>query len=132
MIVVDASVLADALVDDGDVGKRARATLSEDTHWVAPAPLLVEVLSVVRGKVLGGKLGIERADEAVTAMIELAVELVDPATLVTRIWELRDNVTAYDAAYLAVAEAVDAPLVTGDARLARATGARCEVRLVGC
>ena len=130
MIVVDASVLADALVDDGDVGKRARATLSEDTHWVAPAHLLVEVLSVVRGKVLGGKLGMERADEAVTAMIELAVEQVDPATLVTRMWELRDNGTAYDAAYLAVAEAV--PLVTGDARLASATGAQCEVRLVGC
>lgn len=131
MIVVDASVLADALVDDGDVGKHARAMLSEDTHWAAPAHLLVEVLSVVRGKVLGGKLGIGRAGEAVAAMTELAIEHVDPATVIARMWELRDNVTAYDAAYLAVAEALGVPLVTGDARIVRATGARCEVRLVG-
>ncbi len=130
MIVVDASVLADALIDDGDVGQHARAVLSEDTHWVAPAHVLVEVLSVVRGKVLGGKLGIERGNEAVSAMAELAIEVVDPATVVERMWELRNNVTAYDAAYLAVAEAIDAPLVTGDARLARITGVKCTVRLV--
>lgn len=130
MIVVDASVLADALVDDGEVGQQARAVLAQDTHWVAPAQLLVEVLSVVRGKVLGGKLGIERADDAVTAMTELVVETVDPATLIRQMWELRDNVTVYDAAYLAVAEATDAPLITGDARLARATGVKCEVRLI--
>lgn len=130
MIVVDASVLADALVDDGDVGQHARAVLSEDTHWVAPAHVLVEVLSVVRGKVLGGKVGVERGDDAVSAMTELAIEVVDPATVVERMWELRDNVTAYDAAYLAVAEALDAPLVTGDARLARVPGAKCTVQLV--
>ncbi len=130
MIVVDASVLADALVDDGDVGQHARAALSEDTHWVAPAHLLLEVLSVVRGKVLGGKLGTKRGDEAVAAMTALAIEVVDPATIVERIWELRNNVTTYDAAYLAVAEAIDAPLITGDVRLACATGVRCEVRLV--
>lgn len=130
MIVVDASVLADALVDDGEVGQQARAVLAQDTHWVAPAHLLVEVLSVVRGKVLGGKLGIERADDAVMAMTELVIETVDPATLIRRMWELRNNVTVYDAAYLAVAEATDAPLITGDARLARATGAKCEVRLI--
>ncbi|MGH3793608.1 MAG: type II toxin-antitoxin system VapC family toxin [Pseudonocardiaceae bacterium] len=130
MIVVDASVLADALLDDGAVGQHARAVLSEDTHWVAPAHVLVEVLSVVRGRVLGGKLGIERGDEAVSAMTELAIEVIDPATVVERMWELRDNVTAYDAAYLAVAEVIDAPLVTGDARLARVTGVKCAVRLV--
>ncbi|MGH3905228.1 MAG: type II toxin-antitoxin system VapC family toxin [Pseudonocardiaceae bacterium] len=130
MIVVDASVLADALIDDGDVGRQARAVLSEDTHWVALAHVFVEVLSVVRGKVLGGKLGIERGDEAVSAMTELAIEVVDPATVVERIWELRDNVTAYDAAYLVVAEAIDAPLVTGDARLTRIPGAKCTVQLV--
>lgn len=131
MIVVDASALADALIDDGDLGQQARAVLSQDTHWVAPAHLFVEVLSVVRGKVLGGKLGIDRAGEAVTAMTELAIEQVDSATLIARIWELRGNVTAYDAAYLAVAEAFDVPLVTGDARLARATGVRCKVQLIG-
>ncbi|MGH3974763.1 MAG: type II toxin-antitoxin system VapC family toxin [Pseudonocardiaceae bacterium] len=70
------------------------------------------------------------SDEAGAAMTELAIEVVDPVTIVERIWELRDNVTSDDAAYLAVAEAIDAPLLTGDARLARATGVTCEVRPV--
>jgi predicted nucleic acid-binding protein len=130
VIVVDASVLADALIDDGPMGTAARTALTSDPHWVAPAHLLVEVVSVIRGKTLGGKLGLGRANEAVDALSTLVVEEVQLSGLVDRIWQLRSNLTAYDAAYVAAAEAFGCPLVTGDGRLAKASGVRCEVRVV--
>lgn len=130
MIVVDASVLADALVDDGPAGDAARAVLASDPHWAAPAHLLVEVMSVIRGKTLGGKLGLVRAQEAVAALSTLVVDYVDAAQLIDRMWQLRGNITAYDAAYVAAAELLGCPLVTGDVRLAKSNGVRCEVALV--
>jgi predicted nucleic acid-binding protein len=131
VIVVDASALADALVDDGPGGETARAALGEDVHWAAPAHLLVEVVSVVRDRLLGGKVSLDRGTEVIGALTDLAIEWVDPATLVRRMWELRANISAYDAAYVAAAEVLGCPLVTGDARLARATGPRCEIRPLG-
>ncbi len=130
MIAVDASVLADALIDDGPVGVAARAALTADPHWAAPSHLLVEVVSVVRGRALGGKLGPVRAQEAVDALPTLAIDQVDIATLVDRMWQLRGSLTAYDAAYVAAAEALGCPLVTADGRLAKASDVRCEIRLV--
>jgi predicted nucleic acid-binding protein len=130
VIVVDASVLADALLDDGPMGTAARTALTSDPHWAAPAHLLVEVLSVIRGKNLGGKLGLARANEAVNALSALVVDQVETSELVDRIWQLRGNLTAYDAAYIAAAEVLDCPLVTGDGRLAKVSGVRCQVRVV--
>jgi predicted nucleic acid-binding protein len=130
VIVVDASVLADALVDDGPVGGAARAALTGDPHWAAPGHLLVEVMSVIRGKALGGKLSPSRAQEAVETLPSLAIDEVDTARLIDRMWQLRGNVTAYDAAYVAAAEMLACPLVTGDARLAKVSGVRCEIRLI--
>jgi predicted nucleic acid-binding protein len=130
VIVVDASVLADALVDDGTMGDAARAVLASDPHWAAPAHLLIEVLSVIRGKTLGGKLGLDRAQEAVAALPTLVVDYVEAAELTGRMWDLRGNVTAYDAAYVAAAEYLGCRLVTGDGRLAKSTGLRCEVTLI--
>jgi predicted nucleic acid-binding protein len=130
MIVVDASVLADALLDDGPMGAAARTALTSDPHWAAPAHLLVEVVSVIRGKTLGGKLEPTRANEAVAALSELVVDQVDISQLVDRIWQPRGNLTAYDAAYVAAAEALECPLVTGDGRLAKASGPHCEIRVI--
>jgi predicted nucleic acid-binding protein len=130
VIVVDASVLADALIDDGPQGESARAELTSDSQWAAPAHLLVEVVSVIRGKVLGGKLGLVRAAEAIGALSQLVVIEVGAGQLVDRMWELRGNLTAYDAAYVAAAEMLGCPLITGDARLVKANGVRCVVRLV--
>jgi predicted nucleic acid-binding protein len=130
VIVVDASVLADALVDDGPVGDAARAELTGDPHWVAPGHLLVEVMSVIRGKVLGGKLGLARAQEAIDTLPSLVIDEVGVPMLLDRMWQLRGNVTAYDAAYVAAAELMACPLVTGDGRLAKASGVRCEIRLL--
>ncbi len=130
MIVVDASVLADALIDDGPVGDSARAALAGDPHWAAPAHLLVEVVSVIRGRALGGKLGSVRAQEAVDTLPTLVIDQIDVAGLVRRMWQLRGATTAYDAAYIAAAEALGCPLVTADGRLAEANGMRCEIRLI--
>ncbi|MGE5830455.1 MAG: type II toxin-antitoxin system VapC family toxin [Micromonosporaceae bacterium] len=130
MIVVDASALADALVDDGPVGQAARAALAIDSHWAAPAHLLIEVVSVIRGKVLGRKLGLVRAEEAVSALPTLVIDQIEAAELVGPVWQLRSNISAYDAAYVAAAELLTCPLVTGDARLLKATGVRCEIRLI--
>lgn len=130
MIVVDASVLADALIDDGSAGDLARSALSEDLHWAAPAHLIVETISVIRGRLLGGRLQAQRADEAIAALVELEMDQIDVVPLTLRVWELRNNLTAYDAAYLAVAEELGCTLLTSDGRLARSDGARCPVQLL--
>lgn len=128
MIVVDACVVSNALVDDGPVGASARSTLTADPHWAAPAHLLVEVVSVIRGRTIAGKLRPARAREAIDALPALVIDQVHTIDLVERMWQLRDNLTAYDAAYVAAAELLRCPLLTGDARLAKAPGLRCEVR----
>jgi predicted nucleic acid-binding protein len=129
LIVVDASVLVDAFTDDGPAGERSRAELARDEHWLAPEHFYVEVLSALRGLHLGGKLGARRAGDALDAVAASNVELVHAKPLLHRMWELRDNLSGYDAAYVATAESLRCPLLTADARLARASGLPCEVRL---
>lgn len=129
MIVVDASVLANAFTDDGPVGTRSRTELARDAHWAAPEHLVVEMFSAVRGRWLGQKISEKRAKDALSAMVTTTIELVAAAPLLTRMWDLRRNVSGYDAAYLAAAETFGCALVTADARLARVPGLRCEVRL---
>lgn len=128
MIVVDASVLAHALTDDGDLGRAARDHLASDVHWAAPEHLVVEVFSALRGRWLGGRVSDQRTEAALAALQEAAVDLVTVAPHLPRMWQLRD-LSGYDAAYAALAEHLGCPLVTADARLARAPGLRCEVRL---
>jgi predicted nucleic acid-binding protein len=130
VIVVDASVLTDALVDDGPQGDSARGELAADPQWAAPGQLIVEVVSAIRGKVLGGTLRSARAGEAIAALPQLVVVQVGAAELVDRMWQLRHNLSAYDAAYVAAAEALGCSLVTGDARLAKAAGVRCRVTVI--
>ncbi len=106
MIVVDASVLTNALTDDGPVGSRSREDLGDDPRWSAPEHLLVEVFSAVRGRCAGGKLSERRAREALGAVASANVELVSTRPLLARMWELRSHVTGYDAACVALAETV--------------------------
>lgn len=129
MIVVDASVLVDALTNDDAPGRAARVELARDGRWAAPEHVRVETFSGIRGRVLGSKITVRRGTEAVEALATLTIELVAFSTLHRRMWELRDNVSGYDAAYVAAAEAKSCPLVTADGALARATGPRCEIRL---
>ncbi|MFD7295877.1 type II toxin-antitoxin system VapC family toxin [Streptomyces sp. NPDC059897] len=130
MIVVDASVLTEALTGDGTVGKAARARLMRDNHWAAPEHLVVETFHAVRGRRLGSKITQERADAAIAALARMSIETVDVQRLLPRMWELRANVSGYDAAYIAAAETFACPLVTGDARLSRCKAARCEVEVI--
>jgi len=129
LIVVDASVLANAFTDDGPVGDTGRAELARDVHWAGPEHVIVETFSALRGRHLGGKISKQRARDALEALSSAAIELVSTKPLLPRMWQLRDNVSGYDAAYVAAAEAHGCLLVTADVRLARTGGLRCEVRL---
>jgi len=130
MIVVDASVLVDALIDDNPAGQAARAVLGSDPHWAAPGHMLIEVVAVIRAKTLGGKVSPARAQEAIAVLPSLVLDQVDAVQLIDRMWQMRANVTAYDAAYVAAAELLACPLVTGDARLTKATGPTCDFTLI--
>lgn len=130
MIVVDASVLAPALADDDDDGDRARSRLHGE-RLVAPELVDLEVLSVVRRAMRAGRLPERRARQALDDLIALPLRRASHLPLVGRIWELRDTLTPYDAAYVALAEAIGAVLLTADGKLAKAPALRCDVDLLG-
>jgi predicted nucleic acid-binding protein len=129
VLVVDASALASALVGDDAPGQRARAELADEPLY-APELIDIEVASAWRRHMLAGQLDGRRAESALSLLAEMELIRAPHTPLMPRIWELRDNVTPYDAAYVALAEALGAPLVTADARLAGAPGPRCEFRIV--
>ena len=129
MIVVDASVLVTALVDDGPGGDRVRVRL-RDEDLAAPHLVDVEVVSVCRKLARRGRLDARRVEQAMGDLASLQLERVPHTALLPRCWELRDNVTPYDAVYVALAEHLRALLVTGDARLAAAPGPRCEIEVL--
>ncbi|MBA3991181.1 MAG: type II toxin-antitoxin system VapC family toxin [Propionibacteriales bacterium] len=129
MIVCDAGVLVSAVADHGSSGAQARELLgSQPLH--APYLVDIEVVSALRGLVRGGSAEPAAALAALARFAELSVIRHEHEPLLARIWELRDDVTAYDAAYVALAELLDVPLLTGDAGLARAADDHCEVRLI--
>lgn len=130
MIVVDASVLAVALGDDGPEGSEARSALAEET-LIAPELIDLEVLSVLRRQVKSAHMTVARAERALSSLADLPMRRAPHRPLLQRCWELRQTVTAYDAAYIALAEAFGIALVTADARLSRAPGVRCHITLLG-
>lgn len=129
VLVVDASVLAVALADDGVDGDTARTRLRGE-RLAAPDLVDLEVLSVLRGQLRGGALERRRAELALADLMDLPLERAPHRPLLGRCWELRDNLTAYDAAYVALAEALDTTLLTSDARLAAAPGSRCRIEIL--
>ena len=130
MIVVDASILAPALADDNSDGDAARAGLRGQA-LAAPELIDLEVASVWRRQVKAGQLEARRADLAVADLLALPLQRIAHRQLLTRCWELRENLTTYDAAYVALAELLDVVLVTGDKRLSRSPGLRCRVQVIG-
>ncbi len=130
MLVVDASILAVALADDGPDGDAARARLRGET-LTAPELVDLEVASVLRRQNRVGLLDNGRAELALTDLAALPMQRAAHLPLLTRCWELRGNLTAYDAAYVALAEALDATLLTGDRGLAHAAGPTCTIELLG-
>ena len=130
MLVVDASVLAPALADDGPDGDVARARLRGES-LVAPELIDLETTTVIRRQLQTGHLDQRRAGLALTDLFELPMRRAPHRPLLARCWELRDNVTVYDAAYVALAEVLGVVLVTADTRLASAPGPRCRLEVLG-
>jgi predicted nucleic acid-binding protein len=129
-VVVDSSAVVAALVDKGADGAWAREGLRADS-LAAPAHLYVETSNVLRRAVLAGHLGHDVAALAHRDLVQLGIIVFPFEPLADRVWELHPNVTAYDAAFVALAEALDAPLWTLDRKLAGAVGPRCAFRLPG-
>jgi len=128
VIVADASVLVVALADDGPDGDQARARLRGERLTV-PELADLEVASVLRRQIKAGALDSRRARLALDDLAALPARRAPHRPLLRRCWELRDNLTIYDAAYVALAEAMNTALLTGDQKLARAPGPQCPIEI---
>jgi predicted nucleic acid-binding protein len=128
VIVVDASVLVVALADDGSDGDQARARLRGEQLTV-PELADLEIASVLRRQMKAGILNARRARLALDDLAALPARRAPHRPLLPRCWELRDNLTIYDAAYVALAEAMNTRLLTGDQKLARAPGPQCPIEI---
>jgi predicted nucleic acid-binding protein len=126
--VLDASVAVTALTAPGSPA--ADLLSGDDAVFQVPSIFDVEVLSALRGLVRGGKFDGLAAAELIPDLIVLPVDRWHLAPLLPRMWELRENLTAYDAAYVALAELTGAVLVTGAERMTAAPGARCDIQLI--
>jgi predicted nucleic acid-binding protein len=125
-IVVDASVVLRLLLRTGADDDLRSLVATEDLH--APALVDVEVASGLRRLAAAGSVSANRAAEALADLGVLGVDRYPHTPLLPRIWQLRANLSAYDATYAALAEALHCALVTGDRGLATAPGPRCERR----
>lgn len=123
-LVIDAGVTVAALIDDGPHGRWAESMLASGP-LAAPHLMPVEAMNILRRACLAGALSVDCAHLAHADLLRLRVELFGYEPVAERVWGLRGAVTAYDACYVALAEALDAPLATIDLRLTRAPGPRC-------
>ena len=126
MIVVDAGIIAVVLADDGPDGDTARARLRGE-DLTAPELLDLEVASVLRRQHAAGALDDRRAALALDDLQTMPIQRAPHRHLLRRCWELRENITVYDAAYVALAELLQTVLLTADQRLARAPGPLCDI-----
>jgi len=132
LLVLDASAALAAFLGTGVNSASIRVRIEapgESLH--APHLLDVEMLHALRGLVLRGDVSWARSEEVREDFASLRWSRYSHVAFLDRIWELKDNLTAYDAAYVALAETLSAPLITTDARLARASGIRAEVEVYG-
>jgi predicted nucleic acid-binding protein len=125
MIVIDGSALVEWLLDRDLAPAVTEHLREQDVHALDFTHL--EVVSGLRRRLAAGEIDADRGWLAVDDLLDTPFEYHRAAPFAWRVWELRDSHTAYDAAYVALAEALDAPLVTTDARLARSTGHRAEI-----
>jgi predicted nucleic acid-binding protein len=130
VIVVDASVVANAVGDDSALGTAARTALRTDPDIWAPDLVDVEAMSTLRRRWRAGMLTADQLEQAADDLRMLPIVRRPMIGLMRRAFELRDNVTPYDAAYVALAEGLGCTLVTGDRRLANAPSLRCTVEVI--
>ena len=124
MTIVDASALVVAIAGSGDRARIAEEAL-HDAALAAPAMVRVEATSAVRAMATSGEIDDTTATRRLGQLLAIPIALHPVEPHLPRIWELRHNVTPYDAWYVALGDALDAPLLTTDARLSRASGVRC-------
>ena len=125
MIVVDASAALAALLNDGPA---RRALGAEQIH--VPHLIDSEITNALRRKVAVGQIAADAAWVALASWRRLGIVRYPVFGILGRIWQLRDNLSAYDASYVALAEHLDCTLLTADGRLSRATGVRCPMLVV--
>jgi predicted nucleic acid-binding protein len=129
VIVVDASILANLIGDDGSDGDRAREVL-DGQELSVPDLADVEVVSVLRRRWLAKTMTARRFAAAIDDLGALPADRYPALPFMPRAYELRANVSAYDATYVALAEQLDCALITGDRRLASAPGPRCTIAVI--
>jgi len=129
-IVCDASAVLAVLLDSGRDGQWATARLA-DADLFAPTLLPYECSNVIRRAELSGAISADQAAQAHADLLDLALDLWPYDVLATRAWELRANLSSYDAAYVALAEILGVRLVTLDQRILRAPGITCSVSIPG-
>ena len=130
MIVVDASALIEVLLDASSASRVAARLFDATETLHAPHLLDVEVAQVMRRYSRSGEIDAVRGMQALDDLHDFPIARYPHPPFLRRIWELRHNVTAYDATYLALAEALAAPLLTRDAKLAASTGHRARIELL--
>jgi predicted nucleic acid-binding protein len=125
-IVCDSSALVAVLVDAGPAGRWATAAIT-GTELIAPHLAVFEAANVLRRHEVAGLIGSDQAAQAHADLLDLPIELWPYDLLASRTWELRRNLSTYDASYVALAELTGATLITLDVRITRAAGVRCTV-----
>jgi predicted nucleic acid-binding protein len=129
VIVLDASAVLEILLQTADGAPLAERVLGPDSSLHAPHLMDVEVVQILRRFVLRGEISEVRARQALKDLADLPIERYPHELLLPRIWTLRENLTAYDAAYVVLAEILDATLLTRDGRIARAPGHAAKVEV---
>jgi predicted nucleic acid-binding protein len=130
VIVLDASGAVEWLLQTSTGNRVGRWIFSSRETLHAPHLLDVEVAQVLRRHVAAGTIAVSRAEVALQDLLDLRVRRYPHGLFLRRVWELRDNLTAYDALYVALAEALDATLLTCDRKLALAPGHRAHVEVM--
>ncbi|MCY3850638.1 MAG: type II toxin-antitoxin system VapC family toxin [Acidimicrobiaceae bacterium] len=130
MIVLDASVIANFLGDDGPNGENARRAIPDSLEISVPDLADVETTASLRRRWIAKDIDDQRFSDALSILADLPFQRYPSSLFLQRAYELRFNVSAYDAMYVALAEALDCELLTTDARLANATGPRCTIRVL--
>ena len=132
MIVLDASAAVVVLLNLGAGARHIRERMEREVDGLhVPHLFEIEVLNALRHHALRRGISERRSLELLEDLATMSISRYAHTAMLPRIWELRDNVSAYDAAYIALAETLEAPLITRDARLARAPGIRATVEVYG-
>ncbi|MCI0443905.1 type II toxin-antitoxin system VapC family toxin [bacterium] len=130
MIVVDSSVILEVLLRTKSSQTIEKKIFSRGQTLHAPHLIDIEIAQVIRRYASAGEITPERGSQAIEDLIDFRISRYSHDILLPRIWELRTNMTAYDATYVSLAEILDSPLLTRDAKLARSPGSNAKIRLI--